>query len=380
MASLPDDLIAGAASPGRAREIVLRHGWNAVAYQILNPGFTLWFSAEGDAVAGYVKRSRRWIIAGAPTCSRERLPQVIAQLEAAARNDGCRVCYFGAAVRLYDDCKNPPLHSVVALGSQPVWDPARWHQMIIERPSVRAQLHRATNKGVTVAECPAPTPSDVHQMQHLLDTWVRYRTMPPMHFLVEPETLHLLTDRRVFLARRHGELCAFLVASPIPCRRGWLIEQIIRHPAAPNGTNELLLHHAMLTFANEKAGYVTLGLVPLSRHLPAHGPKNPLWLALLFAWARAHGRRFYNFEGLEAFKAKFHPTGWEPIYAIATEPRFSPKTLWAIAAAFSHKQSPLLHGITALGMSIKEELRRFAPRVRQTKMPTRVINHGRHSQ
>ncbi|MDZ7631749.1 MAG: hypothetical protein U5K74_10490 [Gemmatimonadaceae bacterium] len=54
-----------------------------------------------------------------------------------------------------------------------------------------------------------------------------------------------------------------------------------------------------------------------------------------------HGRRFYNFRGLEHFKTKFRPDAWEPIYAISAEPAFSIRTLYAIAAAFT-VQSPLI--------------------------------------
>ncbi len=346
----------------RARELVLRFGWNAVAYQILNPGFEHWFSPEGDAVAGYVRRSGRWVIAGAPVCARENLPRVVEQLEIAARADGCRVCYFGAAVRLYDGCRNPPLHSVVVLGSQPVWDPRHWRGIIGRRASVRAQFHRARNKGVTVVEYVAPAPEEIAEMQRLLSVWIRSRSMPPMHFLVEADTLALLRDRRVFVAHQGDLLCGFLIASPVPVRRGWLIEQIIRHPRAPNGTNELLLNVAMERFADEDSRYVTLGLVPLSGNVPEDGPVNPAWLALLFKWLRAHGRRFYDFEGLETFKSKFRPEEWEPIYAISTEERFSFKTLWAVTAAFSHRRSPVIHGGQALAMAVREELRRFGKR------------------
>jgi phosphatidylglycerol lysyltransferase len=358
MASPPDQTEVVSLPPdvARARDIVLRHGWNAVAYQILNPGFQLWFSTTYDAVAGYVSAGGRWIVAGAPICSKADLPFVIEQLEAAAADAGCRVCYFGAAVRLYEGCRNPPRHSVVALGAQPVWNPAGWQRMICQRASVRAQLHRARNKGVEAAECSSTDAGEQAEMQDLLDAWIRHRPMPPMHFLVEPETLHRLQDRRVFVARRGGERVGFLVASPIPARSGWLVEQIIRHPEAPNGTNELLVHQAMVSFAAENSRYVTLGLVPLSSHRAKSGPPNPAWLSLLFAWARAHGRRFYNFAGLEAFKSKFQPDAWEPIYAIATERRFTPRTLWAIAAAFSHQRSPVIHGAKALGMAVKEEI------------------------
>jgi len=51
----------------------------------------------------------------------------------------------------------------------------------------------------------------------------------------------------------------------------------------------------------------------------------------------AHGRRFYNFGGLESFKAKFEPQEWESIYAISNQEHFSPRTLYAIAAAFTKR-------------------------------------------
>jgi phosphatidylglycerol lysyltransferase len=52
-------------------------------------------------------------------------------------------------------------------------------------------------------------------------------------------------------------------------------------------------------------------------------------------WARAHGRRFYNFRGLEAFKASMQPMDWEPIFAIAPGERIEPRMLHAVAGAFS---------------------------------------------
>jgi phosphatidylglycerol lysyltransferase len=114
-----------------------------------------------------------------------------------------------------------------------------------------------------------------------------------------------------------------------------MIEQIARSTSAPNGTAELLVDRAMEALRAEGAEIVTLGLAPLSTRVePPETDAAPL-VRLLLLWVRAHGRRFYNFEGLDAFKAKFRPDYWEPIYAISNEPRVSVRTLYAIAAAFS---------------------------------------------
>ena len=88
--------------------------------------------------------------------------------------------------------------------------------------------------------------------------------------------------------------------------------------------------------AAHSAEYVTLGLAPLSRFGPRQ-TSDATWLRLVLGWVRAHGRRFYNFDGLDAFKAKFQPEWWEPVYAIARTGHgrtFPPRALWAIAGAF----------------------------------------------
>jgi phosphatidylglycerol lysyltransferase len=178
-----------------------------------------------------------------------------------------------------------------------------------------------------------------------------------MHFLVETDILDRLLDRRVFVAECDGDAVAFLVASPVPARNGWLVEQIVRGRDAPNGSATLLLDAAMRALAADGAAYVTLGLSPLSRRASASA-ENPYWLRGLLGWVRAHGRRFYNFEGLERFKAKFCPDRWDPITALTNEPTPALLTLRAIADVFSGEGvSPVGFVGRALVDALGQELR-----------------------
>jgi phosphatidylglycerol lysyltransferase len=79
---------------------------------------------------------------------------------------------------------------------------------------------------------------------------------------------------------------------------------------------------------------------------------------------RAHGRRFYNFRGLEAFKASAQPMAWEPIFAIAPGRRFTPFTLRAIAGAFSNG-SPERLLFRAILSGAGKEVDRVLMRLRQ---------------
>jgi phosphatidylglycerol lysyltransferase len=325
-------------SPGalaQVLELVKTFGWNSTAYQIINPGISHWFSTKGDAVIGYVHQRRIRVVAGAPVCAAERLSEVVAEFEQATAREGLQVCYFGAEARLESCLADSRRHSKLRLGVQPAWQPRHWPEVLARHASLRAQLNRARNKSVTVSEWPVRRATGHAALRRCLGEWLATRGLPPLHFLVEPQTLERLYDRRVFVAQRGEEVIGFLVASPVPLRHGWLIEQIIRGAGAVNGTNELLVDTAARAAAESGSEYFTLGLSPLSQRGAADSISNPLWLKVLLSWLRAHGRRFYNFEGLDAFKAKFHPEHWEPVYAIANEPRFSPAMLYAIASAFT---------------------------------------------
>ncbi len=345
-----------------ARELVLAHGWDSTAYQILNPGLERWFAPETPAVVGYTRRGSVFLAAGAPICPREALGRACAEFEAFAKNRGGRACYVCAGEPMHALLESSPGHAAVVLGAQPVWDPRRWHEFVESHASLRAQLNRARNKGVEVDAAGSETAARDAELRPVLDEWLRGRTLPPLHFLVESEILDAATEDRVLLvARRCGVAVAFLIASPIAARNGYLIELVARSRAAPNGTVELLIDAAMHRFAAESREYLTLGLVALAHAADPEIRRNPLWLRGLMRFARAHANRFYNFRGLEHFRTKLAPDAWEPVYAISNEHRFSLPTLYAIGAAFSGIPPWMAIGIGVV-KAVRTELRRaFGP-------------------
>jgi phosphatidylglycerol lysyltransferase len=345
----------------RARDLVLRYGWNTTCFQIVNPGIEYWFGTDGESVVGYVTSGSLRVVAGAPVCDKAHLAAVIAAFEQDSNASGLGVCYFGAEARLESVLRGDPDHSNVLLGAQPVWDPAKWASLVSTHASIRSQLNRARNKGVVVREWSVDAARNNPALQECLHQWLESKGLPALHFVIEPETLDRLDNRRIFVAERGGQVQAFLVLSPIPTRLGWLTEQFPHRPGAPNGTVELMMDTAIRALADDGCKYVTLGLSPLSRRATIEPFDNPLWLRVLLAWLRKHGQRFYNFDGLDHFKAKLGPREWEPVFAISNEPQFSGRTLYAIALAFSgnHPFRVLAQGLAKAVAAEAGNLRRW---------------------
>ena len=121
----------------------------------------------------------------------------------------------------------------------------------------------------------------------------------------------------------------------------------------------------MRALAGNAYDYATLGLSPLSRRAKIDPFDNPLWLRLFLFWLRKHGQRFYNFDGLDAFKAKLKPERWEPVFAVSNEPRVSFRTIDAIAGAFSGNATWRMM-IGGLGRAGATEAKLLIARIRGT--------------
>src|SRR5262249_42864802 len=159
----------------QARELVLRYGWNATAYQIINPGIELWFSPICEAVVGFVRAHNTLVVAGGPGWPAPRMGGGRAGGRSGGPPDGGRAGFFAAEARLEALYRGAATHSMVLLGAQPTWRPPNWLKIVSRRASLRAQFNRARNKLVSVGEWPSSQAAGHPALQSCLQEWLATR-------------------------------------------------------------------------------------------------------------------------------------------------------------------------------------------------------------
>lgn len=287
----------------RVLALLKRFGHNTTSFQVLEPHLQYWFDGD-DACVAYAECGGAWVVAGGPICAPERDLEIIEHFTAHARTRRKRVRFFA----LEQDISAASDFACLQVGEQPVWDPAGWEAALKTKRSLREQLRRARAKGVRVRLAEADEIDDVdHPTRRAIDSmmerWLESRAMAPMGFVVHLDPYHLPEERRFLIAEQGDRVVGILIAVPIYARDGWFFEDVLRDPDAPNGTIELLFHHAMLQVAEEGSAHATFGLAPLS------GTDHKL-----MRFIRDHTRWLYDFEGLRSFKAKLLPSEWHPVY------------------------------------------------------------------
>ncbi|MET0390392.1 MAG: DUF2156 domain-containing protein [Polyangiales bacterium] len=322
---MPDH--ASLASPSelaRARALVQRFGWNATAFQTLEPGFSYFFAADDGCVA-YADTGAAWVAAGAPIAAPERLSDVASAFMKAAAAQGKRCCFFATEER-FRVLPSAPLEHM-ALGEQPVWDPQLWPTILGSRKSLREQLRRARAKGLRVrllAASELTAEATQQAFSRVTARWYLTRPMAPMHFLVQVAPFTWPDDRRCFVAELDGRLVGYASVIPVPARPGWFLENLVRDPRAPNGTAESLVDAVMCWAAEQDAHWLTLGLAPLAGEVG-----DALRLV------QRATRFLYDFDGIRAFKTKLRPHTWCPIYLAYPREQGVLRSLLDVLAAFA---------------------------------------------
>lgn len=303
--------------------LVQKYGWNATSFQTLGLDLEYWFTR--DACVAYLDTGKAWVVAGAPIAAENRLQEVTLAFGREAAAHGRRTAFFATEYRFIEAVGFP----WIAIGEQPIWRPSDWAGTLAGSRSIREQLRRAQNKGVVVEQINAhhlENPKAVlrKEIQHLIDSWVALKPLPSMGFLVRVHPFLFAQERRMFVARVRGELVGFAGVVPVYARNGWFVEDLVRASDAPNGTVELLVDAAMRDAAALGSEYVTLGLAPLS------GVVEKRLRAI-----RKYSSPLYDFDGLRAFKAKFRPHSWVPIYLAFPPERTASGAVYDSLAAFS---------------------------------------------
>ena len=322
------------------------------------PGLATWRGPSGTEVAYVEVRSwgRVRVAAGGPSGPPAERVRAAEAFERDARLSGARALWFGVEDPADVGVNRPS----VVIGAEPVWDAGRWAEVVEGKASVRAQVNRARNKGVAVERWPAERARASDALRAVLAGWLDRRGLPPLAFLADPFVLDEPGDRRFYVAVRDGRVVGYLALVP---GDEAFVEWIIRAADAPNGTSALLLDAAVRDLPPDAP--FTLGLVPLSTHAPLSERAPSLPVRALLAWTRAHASRFYNFGGLERFKAKFVPDRWRPLHLVTDGRPVSIFTFHAVAAAFAAPRGPTRFVARALVDALAEEAQSGARWLRQ---------------
>ncbi len=201
-----------------------------------------------------------------------------------------------------------------------------------QRRNLRRVWRKAVDEGCTFEIVP-PADLDpiIPQLRAISDAWLHEKRAREKRFSLGKFDEQFIRHSAIGVVRRQGAIIAFVT---LWCsgQKAEVEVDLMRYGAdAPSGIMRYALIEAMFWSRDQGYSWFNMGGAPLA------GIRStaiaPLWNRIALA-VRGMGERYYNFEGLRAFKDWFYPE-WEPMYLVSPGGTKRPAVLANISALIS---------------------------------------------
>lgn len=268
------------------------------------------FSDSRHAFLMYAKHGRTWAALHDPVGPREEWGELIRKFVVLAHRHGGRAAFYQVradSLPLYLDSGL----TLMKLGEEARLALDSFDLSGPKRAALRYSLRRAERDGCTTEVIDAASvPAFIDVLRGISDSWLKSRAAREKSFSVAAFSESYLAAQSVMLVRENGVPVAFTTFMTTDLNVEATVG-VMRHveQASPYVMDYLFVQLA-LHLKSEGYRHLSLGVAPFSGVQPSP-LSSPLHRLGSMVWR--FGGRFYNFQGLRAFKGKFQP-GWEPRY------------------------------------------------------------------
>lgn len=315
------------------------YGYNEHSLVSISDKNKSWFDFETQSGISYTEHGKIRMVAGETLASEENIGNATHKFIETAKRDKKLVAFLPTTEKfaktfITNDFK------ALKIGASPYFDLQTWNPRGNKAKKMRAGTNQAKRAGVTIEKADPRGKKFFAEVSRLCENWSGSRRAGmQLGWLLDLAPLRDAERKKFFAARDSaGKMVGLLVASPIPAREGWYLEDVLRFADAPRGMADLLVYETLKMLAKDGAKLATLGTVPLADDgNDSFANQKSFFEAKAINLSHRHLNSFYNFDGLRRFKAKFVPSWWESEYVLI------PKGFCAsprVANAFIHAILP----------------------------------------
>ncbi|WP_417279682.1 bifunctional lysylphosphatidylglycerol flippase/synthetase MprF [Celeribacter sp.] len=276
----------------------------------------LMFSDSGRSALMYRIRGRSWIALHEPFGDPSELSALAWAFQDAAYAANARPVFYSVGAERIPLWLEMGL-ALVKMGEEAVVPLRDFSLEGPARKKLRTAHNRALRDGLSFEVLTPPFADDfMPELKAISDAWLKTKAGEEKGFSVGAFDPAVLSRAPIAVVRFGGRIVAFANLWLTEARQKASIDLMRHIDDAPSGLMEFLFTELLLHFADQDYAEFSLGNAPLSGLEARRGAALSTRLGAL---VYRHGRQFYNFEGLRAFKDKFAPD-WQPIY-VAVSPR-----------------------------------------------------------
>lgn len=271
---------------------------------------TVMFSPDGKAFLMYGKQGRSFIAFLDPIGPKASRNELVWLFVETARAAGCRAVFYQASPVLLPAIADAGMKAF-KLGELAVVDLSGFDLKGGKWAGLRQSATRAERDGLTFEIVEAENVAALlGDLRAISDAWLAHHRAKEKGFSLGAFTDAYMLSQSVAILRFEGRIVAFANILLTDTKEEASIDLMRFSPDAPKGAMDYLFISLLTRLRDQGFQHFNLGMAPLSGL--SRRQVAPVWDRIANTFYE-HGERLYNFKGLRAFKAKFHPD-WQPRY------------------------------------------------------------------
>jgi phosphatidylglycerol lysyltransferase len=270
----------------------------------------LLFAPDGEGFVMFRPVGRSWIAMGDPVGSPAVRASLVWAFREACDRYAARAVFYQVGVEDLPNYLDAGL-MLAKIGEEAHVDLGQFNLQGARAADLRQTHRRAQRDGAT---CEVLRPGEVTallpELRRISDNWLAAKSVAEKGFSLGRFDAEYLARFPCAVVRVAGSPVAFANIWTTGNRHELSIDLMRHDDTAPKSVMDFLMIELMLWGQAQGFQWFNLGMAPLSGL--ADREFSPTWNRV-GAFVYRHGEHFYNFEGLRAYKDKFHPV-WRPRY------------------------------------------------------------------
>lgn len=292
----------------RVEQILDAYGQTTLSYFHLLPDKSYFFATAGEAFIGYRVVGHAAVALGEPIGEAAARLRVVSEFAEFCDLNGWAFCFHQVTEEGAEELAKSGLQAL-KIGEEAIIDCEAFSLAGRSFKHVRNELNRLTVDGFRVDILDPPISTEItNELEAISDDWLRDGGHRERAFTLGAFSREYVSATPVAVVKAaNGRVEAFV--NIIPSFRGLCgnFDMMRRRPDSPDGAMDALIVALVEHFRATGFRRMALGMAPLA-NIEGTGVLQSA-LRLLYA----HGSATFRFEGIRAFKEKWHPA-WEARY------------------------------------------------------------------
>ncbi|MEA5505152.1 phosphatidylglycerol lysyltransferase domain-containing protein [Halotia wernerae UHCC 0503] len=315
----------------KAKAIVEQYGCSSLAAMTLLSDKSYFFSPSGKSVIAYVPKGRGAIALGDPIGPIEDRQEVIVSFQQfCQRNDWYPAFYQTLPDEL--DLYVSLGFRILKIGEEAIVDLKNFTLQGKAGKNFRPSINRLTKLGYQVSFYQPPIANELlHQLKPVSDEWLKMAQGSEKRFSLGWFDEAYLRDCEIAVVHNSNDITAFTNVLPEYQLNEITIDMMRHRSSIEHGMMDFLFISLLQHFKEKGYDTFNFGLSALAG--VGDNPESHR-LEKVLHYLYEHLNRFYNFQGLHAYKDKFRPS-WEPRYLVYPSLTALPDVVVALVRADS---------------------------------------------